>query len=92
MDATVRGGSFTRMTECRYCFPFKFKYFPVFAASRFEVAQIISRDHMHNFTEVLVFSHKFKVPCLFGFTMTCIMLTNCTHNLLGTPGSTFPFW
>ena len=39
---------------------------------------------------MLVFSQKFRASSLFGSTITCITLTNCTDNLFGDPGSTFP--
>ena len=42
--------------------------------------------------DMLVFSQKFTASSLFGSTIACITLTDCTDNLFGDPGSTFPFW
>ena len=67
-----------------------------FAASRLEfvwVVPLASLDHVHNFVpEMLVFSQKFRASSLFGSMITTyITLTNCTENLFGDQGSTFPF-
>ena len=88
------------MIECRYCTLATiqvFNCFPeVFGASRLEIVQVISLaslDHVHNFIpEVFVFAQKFSTSSLFGPTITCITVTNCTDNLFGDPGSTFPSW
>ena len=46
---------------------------------------------MHNFIPV-VFAQKFNTSSLFGSTITCITLMNCTDNLFGDAGSIFLFW